>query len=146
MLSLNAKTFDPIGLLRLFVELDSTLNSAMTQNIATTAGTLYTLMFDYSPRICIVSNSNGISAYWNGTLLGNVTGTGRTENIWITYTFSNLAGINGLSVLKFEATGISNSFGGNIDDVRLNAVPVPAAGWLFGSALGLFSFARRRSI
>lgn len=56
------------------------MNSAMIQNIATTEDTLYTLMFDYSPRIGIASNANGISAYWNGTLLGNVTGTGGTEN------------------------------------------------------------------
>jgi len=48
--------------------------------------------------------------------------------------------------LKFAATGTSDSLGGNIDYVQLNAVPVPAAAWLFASALCLFGFARRNSI
>ena len=129
-----------------FVELDSHDNSAMKQSIATTAGTIYELLYDYSPRVNQLANTNGISAYWNGTLLTNSTGNGNSTNNWVTLTFSNLVGTGGLVDLTFLATGISDSFGGNIDNVRLNAVPVPAAAWLFTSALGLFGLARRRSI
>ena len=50
----------------------------------------------------------------------------------------------GMDALRFAATGIDDSLGGNIDNVSLNAVPVPAAAWLFGSAFGVFGLAKRR--
>lgn len=132
-----------------YVELDShngyDTNSAMRQLIATTAGSLYELLFDYSPRINQPSSTNGISVFWNGTLLGNITGTGGSSNMWLTQRFF-VTGTGGSDELKFLATGTDDSYGGNIDDVRLNAVPVPAAAWLFASALGLFGFARRNSV
>ena len=131
-----------------FVELDShnadDTNSAMQQLIATSAGSLYELLFDHSPRVQQPSTTNDISVFWNGHLLADVTATGGNSNVWVTQRFF----VTGTSSdeLKFLATGSDDSFGGNIDYVRLNAVPVPAAAWLFGSALGLFGFARRNSV
>lgn len=127
-----------------FVELDSNNNSAMVQTITTSAGSLYELLFDYSPRVNQPSTTNGISVFWNGTLLAEITGTGGVSNSWITQQFFVTG--TGNDVLQFSATGANDSFGGNIDYVQLNAVPVPAAAWLFASALGLFGFARRNSI
>ncbi len=128
-----------------YVELDSTQNSAMYQTIATTAGTWYELKYDYSPRVNQPASTNGISAYWNGTFLNDITNVGTGTNNWLTLTYL-VQGNGGNIDLKFLATGTSDSLGGNVDNVRLNAVPVPAAAWLFTSALGLFGFARRRSI
>ncbi|MES2580737.1 MAG: hypothetical protein V4552_09340 [Pseudomonadota bacterium] len=127
-----------------FVELDSHNNSAMAQVITTSAGSLYELLFDYSPRVNQPATTNGISVFWNGTLLAEITGTGGVSNLWVTQQFFVTG--TGNDVLQFSATGTNDSFGGNIDYVQLNAVPVPAAAWLFASALGLFGFARRNSI
>lgn len=127
-----------------FVELDSHNNSAMAQAITTSAGSLYELLFDYSPRVNQPATTNGISVFWNGSLLAEITGTGGASNLWVTQQFFVTG--TGNDVLQFAATGTSDSLGGNIDYVQLNAVPVPAAAWLFASALGLFGFARRNSI
>lgn len=127
-----------------FVELDSHNNSAMQQTIATATGSLYELLFDYSPRMNQPSSTNGISVFWNGTLLGDITATGGTSSLWATQQFFVTA--TGNDVLKFVATGTNDSYGGSIDNVQLNAVPVPAAAWLFASALGMFGLARRRSV
>ena len=125
-----------------YVELDSHNNSAMAQSIITNAGSLYNLAFDYSPRTNQPASTNGISVYWNNTLLQDITATGGAVNNWLTYTFNVLG--TGNDVLKFVATGTSDSLGGNIDNVQLNAVPVPGAIWLMGSAIGLFGFGANR--
>jgi len=128
-----------------FVELDAYQNSDMWQTISTTAGQVYELTFAYSPRINQPADTNGISAYWNGTLLSDITAVGSNVNNWTLYSF--LVTGMGTDVLKFAATGTSNSLGGNVDDVRLSAVPLPAAAWLFGSALaGFMVMSNRRRV
>ena len=48
--------------------------------------------------------------------------------------------------INFLAVGTSDSLGGYIDDVKLTAVPVPAAAYLFGSALlGMMGIGYRRN-
>jgi hypothetical protein len=128
-----------------FVELDANSNSAIEQSFATIAGSLYDLAFDYSPRIFQPASTNGVSVFWNGGLLASLTGDGGTENIWESHQFS-VTGTGGNNTLRFEATGTSDSLGGNIDNVSLdvNEVPIPAALWLMGSALGLLGFIPKR--
>lgn len=116
-----------------YVELDAHQNSTIWQTIATTPAKMYKLTFDYSPRIGQAANTNGIAAYWGSTLLQDITAVGGSSNLWTTYTF--LVQGTGSDVLKFAATGISNSYGGNLDNVNLSAVPLPGAALLFGSAL-----------
>lgn len=55
------------------------------------------------------------------------------------YRFNSIVG----SEFLFWADGNSDSF--RIDTLEVSAVPVPAAAWLFGSALlGMFGFSRRK--
>lgn len=144
-----------------FVELDSNSNSSMSQAISTTAGSLYDLTFDFSARIGVPANS-GISVFWNGVLKADYTadGTNATENNWVaqllslTGTGGSGTGLNGADLLEFVATGLSDGLGPNLDNITLtenktpavNAVPVPAAVWLFSSALGFLGFMRRSSV
>lgn len=125
-----------------FVELDSRSNSAMAQTLDTVAGQMYEILFDYSPRINQPESTNGIEAYWNDEYLGFAADQGGSINLWTTY--SVLVTALGQDQLIFAAIGTSDSFGGNIDNVRVNAVPVPAALPLMASALGMFGVARRR--
>ncbi len=136
-----------------FVELDTNHapsgNSTIWQAIHTTAGQWYELTFAYSPRIQQPISTNGISVFWNYQELQAIKQQGDysnpLQNLWGLYTFSVLG--TGSDVLRFTAFGTEDSLGGNIDDVRLSAVPLPAAGWLFGSALvGFVMLSNRRKI
>lgn len=127
-----------------FVELDSHNNSAMQQVITTSVGSFYNLAFDYSPRVNQPDWTNGISVFWNNVLLGDVTATGGSTNLWSLKQF--LVQGTGSDILKFAATGTNDSLGGNIDNVRLtpSAVPLPAALPLMLSGLGILGFVSRR--
>lgn len=127
-----------------YVELDSFNNTVITQSVTTSSGALYELLFDYSPRVNQPATTNGISVFWNGTLLADITGTGGVSNLWVTQHFFVTG--TGNDVLQFAATGTDDGYGGNIDYVQLNEVPLPAAAWLFGSALVMFGFARRSTV
>lgn len=127
-----------------YAELDShgaNSNSSIIQSVITDIGQNYKLSFYYSPRINQSSNTNGISVFWNGNLLQDISANGSSVNVWTLYTFYVVG--TGLDSLKFKATGIEDTLGGNIDNVALSSVPVPAAVWLFGSALGFLGFSRR---
>jgi hypothetical protein len=126
-----------------YVELDSHNNSTIQQDgIATIAGSLYDLTFFYSPRIGQPASTNGIDVFWNGGLLASLTGDGGTDNIWGSHKFSVKG--TGNDSLSFAASGRSDSLGGNLDNVSLNSVPVPAAFWLMASALTLLRLGSRR--
>ena len=61
----------------------------------------------------------------------------------------SLSGFQNLSSVIFTAYGGSSAYSFGIDDITvsdsLSPVPVPAAVWLFGTALvGLFGFGKRR--
>lgn len=127
-----------------FVELDADFNSTMFQTVATTSGATYELSYWYSPRVDQPITTNAISAFWNDRELTISRANGGSVNNWVELIFTVTG--TGSDKLTFAAGGTSDSLGGNIDNVQLNAVPVPAAAWLFTSALGLFGFARRRSI
>jgi hypothetical protein len=107
-----------------------------------------------------------------GTQVGNVvfiaelfsefTGAGATNEIlfgpptfltedWVTYTFNTTLGadVSGGVSLLFKADCGANAncrFTANIDNVSIDTavIPVPAAVWLFGSALGVLGWLRRR--
>ncbi len=131
-----------------FVELDShnaiDTNSVIAQTISgLTAGGTYEVSYWYSPRIGQPDTTNGIKALWNGTQQYAFTGEGGSTNNWYNLTFLVTA-LSGTNTLSFGAFGTDDSLGGNIDNVSLSAVPLPAAAWLFGSALLGFGVLRRK--
>ena len=68
-----------------------------------------------------------------------------TEDDFELFVFS--AGFYGLSSVTFSGLGgeTGNRFGAD-DLVVTQTVPIPAAAWLFGSALALLGWMRRQSI
>ena len=70
--------------------------------------------------------------------LYNTPGTGG-DNTWNRLAFAGISGIYGIDI------GLRGS--GAIDNLSYNVVPVPAAVWLFGTALiGFIGFSRRTSV
>ena len=127
-----------------FVELDTFLNSGMFQDIATITGASYTLSFVYSPRPN-TGNTNGIDVLWNGALLEALSGvnSGATHN-WTTYTYNLLGGLGATSRVSFNATGVSDSFGGSLDNVNVSQVPEPSTYAILLAGIGAMVFSARR--
>ena len=126
------------------MELDSTANSGMMQAaIPTTPFQQYTFSFAYSPRPGVPSTSNGVDVYFNGVLLVALaqTGVGNPDTVWTPFSFT-VTPIGPTASVEFRAAGLSNSLGGYIDDVQLNAVPEPMTVSLLG--LGLCGIVARR--
>lgn len=82
----------------------------------------------------------------SGTLAGGGT---VTEDINLTgaittYNLSNMIGLTDLSI-SFDGTVYDAPY--DLDNISISAIPIPAAVWLFGSALvGLFGWSRRRAV
>jgi hypothetical protein len=133
----------------IFVELDSTANSSMVRTVSA-AGT-YTLSWLYSPRPNVVAGSNGISVFLDGVLLdppGDIAQPGGPQTDWQLFSTTITAGAG--SVIRFAATGTSNSLGGYVDNITLStAVPEPAtwAMMIMGFAgMGALARSRRRAV
>jgi len=135
-----------------FVEL--TADSSLSQNISWAAGETMSfdwafLAFDYDPYFdsSFFSVFNGASLVKALTLADVASVGDYGETIWNTfsYTFVNA----GAGQMTFGVSNLGdNAFSSKllIDNVSPSAVPVPAAVWLFGSALmGLFGVSRRKS-
>lgn len=121
-----------------YVELDTVSNNSIFQMISTTAGSVYELSFDYSPRMGVSSQSNPIQAFWNGSLLSQITGSGigKSGNNWYTLSYSVIG--TGSDKLSFLAAGVSDSFGGGLDNVSL--VPEPGIWSSLSAGLMLIGF------
>ena len=79
----------------------------------------------------MAAGSNTLSyslAALSGTLLGNVVGGPATQ--WQHFSATVDLGNSGSALLRFAALGVSDQYGGLIDNVSVTAVPEPASGWL----------------
>ena len=129
-----------------YVELDTTRNSAMYQDFATTAGTVYTIHFEYSPRPGIVASSNGIEFLWNGVVLSTLAldGVGNADTVWTSHDFTTVA-TGATSRVEFRAIGTSDSLGGYLDNVSVAVVPEPmTVSLMFGGLAAMVGFGTRR--
>ena len=128
-----------------YIELDTTHNSASTQNIATSLGTQYILSFAYSAREGVLAGSNGIEVIWNGLSQGVFTGLGAPSgNVWGLNSLT-VTGTSPFSSVEFRAVGTDDSYGGSLDYVSLTtAVPEPETYAMLLAGLGLLGFAARR--
>jgi hypothetical protein len=120
------------------VELDTTGNSSMFVNLG--AGS-YTISYYYSPRPNVASDSNGIDLMIGSTPLDSITGTGGSTTVWQlrTVNFTTTGG-----ALTFFAAGISDGYGGYVDNITIDAVPEPATWGMLITGFGLVGFAARR--
>ena len=83
------------------------------------------------------------------TLTGTLSGGGTVQqvlNLNSALTTYNITGLNNLSELDISFDGSTSFAPFDLDNVQMSLVPVPAAVWLFGSALvGLAGWSRRRT-
>ncbi|OZG73106.1 hypothetical protein BTA51_11455 [Hahella sp. CCB-MM4] len=138
-----------------YVELDSYGNSAMTQSLHLEAGTDYLLSFYYIPRTNRGNNDNGIGVFWDifdgnfdmfdpeNEVISIENQTRKEMPEWMKFS-AVLHATSSEMALSFAALGASNSYGGFIDNVSLEAVPEPAAVAIFG--LGLAAIAGHRKL
>lgn len=129
-----------------YLELDAYSNSWISQTIETVAGAQYDLTFYYAARENTAASTNGIDVFWNGKLLEHVAQDNFTSTTnWIKHDLSMFAAGN-LSTLQFRASGISDSYGGSLDNVSVTAAKVPEPGTLASIllGLGLLGFTLRR--
>ena len=130
-----------------FVELDSYSNSGMAQDVGTSSGLFYELVFAFSARPNVSATSNSIDIFWGGAFLDSITanGVGLSDTSWTTYNYTVMA-TDDLSVLAFRATGTSDSLGGYLDGVSLVAVPEPGTLALISLGLLGLGLSRRRKV
>lgn len=112
--------------------------------------------FDNGPaNLGVVNVTNGIlGAYGVNNTITNAQGSENLMFNWLTVSIPGVVTPPGGAFTSFNpnATGEYNfaiqvtRAGWNVENVRMDVqvVPVPAAAWLFGSALGLLGLSRRR--
>ncbi|MEQ1523234.1 MAG: DUF642 domain-containing protein [Aestuariivirga sp.] len=135
------------------VDLSGSANGTIWQTITgLVTNQWYELTFDVAtnfdmpaPQSLIFSFAGGI-----GGILGSADGTTHPNDSWTTYTIPiQWWGGSDTAVLLFASAGSVNSgccWGPALDNVALNAVPLPAALPLFAAGLGAMGFfaSRRR--
>ncbi len=126
-----------------FAELDTSVNSWISQDLATVAGQEYKLTFYVEDRPGTDPSTNGLSfSVSNATgatsaVIGSVSG-------WTEYAYWFNAS-TASSTLTFTAQGNSDGYGSSLDNVAVMAVPEANSFMMLAAGLGLLGVARRRA-
>jgi len=119
------------------LELDSTSNSKISQNV-NTSSTLYTVSLLAGLRAGTTAANASLDVLWNDVVIGSIAPTSTNLSL---YTFT-VSGTGALDKLSLFGTGTSDSLGAVVDAVKVEAVPEPASMAVLG--LGLAALLRRR--
>jgi len=128
------------------------LGGTLSQSFATIIGTEYQLTFDYGvfstsfpSRIqSIQLEILGFNSLLNTTVTDSASSPTSFKNLSFNFVADSLS--TTLNFNDFTSLGESFAIDGIIDSVNITAVPIPAAGWLFGTGLlALISFRNNRS-
>lgn len=128
-----------------YISLDGQSNASIQQKVGLSKGS-YILSFWYSPQTTL-GPTNTIGYNLGNVVSGRVTsGTnGARVGVWTEVRNRFTVLTRGNYDLTFAALGASDGIGGFIDNVSIEAVPVPAAGLgLLSGLLGLVGLKRRR--
>lgn len=127
-----------------FAELDTNVNSWISQTIQTNANQALELSFSYAPRADVSAGSNPIQIFWNDQSLGTITGNGNKGSSWLDLIYDVQADANGFGVLKFAAIGVSDGLGGSLDNISVTAIPEPDTSAMLLAGLGILAAVTRR--
>jgi len=105
------------------VELDSTGNSGVYQDVKTEKGEKYQFSVDFSARPGVATESNTVEVYFNGKKIDtlNADGSGKSDTSFETKTYE-VEATGDSSRIEFRAAGTSDSLGGYIDNVKLQKI------------------------
>lgn len=128
-----------------YVELDTAGNAGISQTITGTG--LATLSFWYSARPNTGATNDLTVSFGNltATVLQGVSNL-TSSNIWQQFTATVDMGTSGSTTLSFYGAGVSDGFGGALDNISVTAVPEPESYAMLLAGLGLIgTIARRRN-
>jgi len=123
--------------------LSNLANMQLTHDKTTKIGFLYAKLFDYTAHINQTADHEGLAIFWKSTLIANAIDAVSAQKYWNAP--QRLTAVDN-DILQIAASSLNDNYANATDSARLNEVPLPAAAWLFTSAIVLFGFARRNNI
>ncbi len=136
------------------LDLNGANQGSVYQDLATTPGTSYLFSFAMAGNP-YGDDAKRMQVNWGGAQVADLTfdqaGTSATGMNWgyHSYLLNAVSSTTRIEFVSLTGTmngrkGVAAFYGPALDDVKVEAVPLPAAAWLFGSGLlGLIGMARR---
>lgn len=121
--------------------MDSKHSLSTNKMAAIKSNLMYSKLFDYVSHVDAITENEGLTAFWKGTIISNA------NDAVIAQKHQNdvaLLAVNMRNMTEIAADSLNDQYTNEVEAV--NEVPLPAAAWLFTSAIILFGFARRNNI